>query len=368
MRENTSNYRTLFLENAPLADLRAPVEFTRGAFGGAINLPLMNDTERKRVGICFKYSGQAAAIALGHRLVSGESKSERMATWVAFARANPTGYLYCFRGGLRSQTVQDWLKAELGLSYPRVIGGYKAMREFLLKTIEQAVEECRFTVLGGMTGTGKTDVLGQLPNSIDLEAHAHHRGSSFGRHAGTQPVQINFENGLSVDILKKRAMGHDFFVLEDEGRMIGSCNLPLALYQRMQSCPMVWLEDPQENRIQRIVRDYVVDLLAEFVAAYGEEQGFILFAERLHQSLDKLLKRLGGERHQRLTMLMRVALAEQERTGDVELHRGWIVPLLTEYYDPMYKYQREMKSSRIVFAGNQQEVLERMHSTQWSIP
>lgn len=360
MRENTSDYRALFLENAFMADLRAPVEFEKGAFEGAVNLPLMNDSERKRVGTCFKYSGQEAAIALGHRLVSGKSRSERIAAWVAFTHANPNGYLYCFRGGLRSQTVQEWLKVEAGIDYPRVFGGYKAMRAFLINTIEQAVAECRFVVLGGMTGTGKTDVLRPLPNKIDIEAHAHHRGSSFGRHAGAQPTQINFENRMAVDVLKKRAAGHDVLVLEDESRAIGSCNLPLALYQRMQNCPMIWLDDSLENRIHRIVRDYVVDLRAEFVAMYGEEQGFILFSERLAQSLDKLVKRLGGERHQRLAVLMRAALAEQERTGNVELHRGWIAGLLTEYYDPMYTYQRELKSSRIAFAGNQQAILDYM--------
>lgn len=356
-RENTSDYRTLFLHDVAMMDLRAPSEFQKGAFPESTSLPLMNDTERHKVGTCFKHSGQAAAIALGRRLVSGQTRSERLESWLAFAKANPDGYLYCFRGGLRSQTVQQWLKAEADIAYPRVLGGYKAMREFLLKTIEQAVEQCGFVVLGGMTGTGKTDVLAQLPHSLDLEAYAHHRGSSFGRHVGAQPSQINFENSMSVGILKKRAAGHNVLALEDESRIIGSCSLPLALYQRMQNCPMIWLEDPLENRVRRILRDYVVDLRAEFAAVHGEDAGFVLFGERLRQSLDKLIKRLGRERHQRVAALMDAALAEQERTGSATPHADWITVLLTEYYDPMYRYQRELKSSRVVFTGDQQAVL-----------
>ena len=99
----------------------------------------MNDAERQKVGTCYKQQGQEAAIKLGHQLVNGAVKAERVAAWAAFARANPAGYLYCFRGGLRSQITQQWLKEEAGIEYPRVVGGYKAMRGFLLETTEQAM-------------------------------------------------------------------------------------------------------------------------------------------------------------------------------------------------------------------------------------
>ena len=48
---------------------------------------------------------------------------------------------------------------------------------------------------------------------------------------------------------------------------------------------------------------------------------------------------------------MEDALAEQARSGAVDLHRGWIEGLLCEYYDPMYAFQREKKDARIEFAG-----------------
>jgi tRNA 2-selenouridine synthase len=356
MRDNSSNYREIFLNDVPMMDARAPVEFNKGAFPGVLNLPLMNDSERQRVGTCYKQHGQDAAIAMGHQLVSGQVKDERVAAWAAFAKANPHGYLYCFRGGLRSQITQQWL-AEAGIDYPRVIGGYKAMRTFLLETTQQAVAECDFVILGGLTGTGKTDVLVQLNNSLDLEGHANHRGSSFGKRATGQPMQIDFENRLAIDMLKQRASGTEQFILEDEGRMVGSCTVPLALYQGMQEYPLVWLEDAFEDRVERILRDYVINLCAEFISLHGEENGFRLYAERLLQSLSNIQKRLGGERYQRLLAIMQAALDEQQRSAAVDLHRGWIDGMLREYYDPMYVFQRESKASRIEFAGDQAAVI-----------
>ncbi|MFA5677218.1 MAG: tRNA 2-selenouridine(34) synthase MnmH [Pseudomonas sp.] len=356
MRDNSADYRDIFLNDLPLMDMRAPVEFAKGAFPNAISLPLMTDIERQKVGTCYKHKGQQAAIELGHQLVSGKIKDARVEAWAAFARANPDGYLYCFRGGLRSQIVQQWL-AEAGIDYPRVIGGYKAMRRFLIDTLEAAVAECNFIIVGGMTGTGKTEVVAALDNSIDLEGHANHRGSSFGKRATSQPSQIDFENQLAIDLLKRRGRGQQYFVLEDESRLIGACSLPLTLNQSMQQFPMVWLEDSFDDRVQRILRDYVIDLTAEFLSVHGEEQGFAAFAERLLQSLDNIQKRLGGERHMRLREIMQRALDEQRRSGEVELHRGWIEGLLNEYYDPMYVYQRESKASRIEFAGEAEAVL-----------
>ncbi|WP_027595517.1 tRNA 2-selenouridine(34) synthase MnmH [Pseudomonas sp. LAIL14HWK12:I7] len=358
MRPDCTDFRPLFLNDVPMMDMRAPIEFAKGAFPGVVNLPLMNDQERQKVGTCYKQQGQAAAITLGHQLVSGATKRDRLHAWASFAKAHPEGYLYCFRGGLRSLIVQQWLRDEAGIDYPRVKGGYKAMRTFLLDTTEQAVAHCDFVLIGGLTGTGKTEVLHQLSNGLDLEGHANHRGSSFGKRATAQPAQIGFENKLAIDVLKKRARGIEQFVLEDEGRIVGSCTVPLALYQGMQQYPLVWLEDSFEQRVERILRDYVVNLSAEFVDVHGDEEGRRLFAERMLSSMANIHKRLGGERCQRLSAILQQALDEQQRSGAVELHRGWIEGLLKEYYDPMYAYQRDAKAERIEFAGDAVEVRE----------
>ncbi len=356
-RDNSDNYREILLSGAPLLDVRAPVEFNKGAFPNAVNLPLMNDSERQKVGTCYKLRGQQAAIALGHQLVCGDIKAERIRGWQEFARAHPQGYLYCFRGGLRSQLSQQWLAQEGGIAYPRIIGGYKAMRSFLLDALDGLSNHSELVVVGGLTGTGKTEVLAQLANAIDLEGHANHRGSSFGKHATPQPAQINFENNLAIDFLTKSDRGMDRFVVEDESRAIGRCALPLALYAAMSAAPIVWLEDSLAGRVERILQDYVVDLRAEFTALHGEEQGFVAFAHRLRESLDNILKRLGGERHRRLAATMDAALTEQRRSGALDGHRDWIAGLLTQYYDPMYAFQRQAKAERIVYSGNREDVV-----------
>lgn len=363
MRANTEDYRQLFLQSVPLMDVRAPVEFQKGAFPGTTNRPLMDDAERQQVGTCYKQSGQQAAIALGHSLVRGDLKDQRIAGWRAFAQQHPEGYLYCFRGGLRSQIVQQWL-AEAGVEYPRVVGGYKAMRRFLIDSLDASVRDCPLQVVAGLTGTGKTEVIHALDNSLDLEGHAHHRGSSFGRHATRQPGQIDFENALAIEALRARAAGCEQLVLEDESRMVGSCTVPLGLYDAMQTAPLIWLEDSFDNRVGRILGDYVIDMHAQFAALYPQqpEQAFSLFSEHLSGGLLRIRKRLGGERFQSLERVMQQALAEQERTGTVQAHREWIEALLIHYYDPMYAYQRAGKEGRVVFSGDRQAVIEYLRS------
>ena len=355
------DYRAIFLNDVPMMDVRAPVEFAKGAFPGVVNLPLMNDAERQAVGTCYKQQGQQAAIELGHRLVAGDLKAERIAAWAQFAQAHPDGLLYCFRGGLRSQIVQQWLETEAGIVYPRVIGGYKAMRGFLIETLAHDVTHARFVVLGGLTGSGKTELLNQLPHSVDLEGLANHRGSGFGSRPTGQPGQIDFENTLAIDVLRKRAQGHACFVVEDEGTHIGRCSVPLALRQTMAQAPLVWVEVPFAERVERILSDYVVAQQADFVAVYGEGPGEGASREHLLGSLAKIAQRLGGERYQRLQAIMQSALAAPG-AGDVDLHREWIESLLHGYYDPMYAFQRQKHAERIVFAGGATDVLAYMRA------
>lgn len=358
MRADITNLLALFVNDVPLMDTRAPIEFARGSFPGAMNLPLMTDSERQQIGTCYKQRGQDAAIALGHRLVSGKTKSARISAWAHFAQTHPNGVLYCFRGGLRSQIVQQWLKTEAGITYPRVVGGYKAMRNALIESTRQAIAQCQFLIIGGLTGTGKTEILARVNNSLDLEGYANHRGSSFGKRVSTQPAQIDFEHRLAIDLLKKQSVGIERFVIEDEGLHIGSCSLPVELYQLLQQAPIVWLEDDFEHRVERILNDYVIKQCSDFLGAYGPQAGFEHFAAQLVQSLNKIAKRLGGERHQRLLSIMQAALAAQANHGSTALHRVWISALLSEYYDPMYAHQRSSKADRIIFTGNRQAVAE----------
>ena len=361
--------RSLFLHDIPLMDVRAPVEFAQGAFPCAVNHPLMNDSERHDVGLRYKQQGQDAAIKLGNKLVSGEIKEQRIAQWQAFAREHPDGYLYCFRGGLRSRTTQQWLK-ESGVDLPLVNGGYKAMRRVLIDELEQSIADSRFIILAGKTGTGKTWLLKELSGAIDLEGFAHHRGSSFGRFPDGQPSQINFENSLAIALMKNRSRGINQFWLEDEGRLIGSLSLPLSLQKKMKESPLVLLEEDLEYRISITLKDYVIDL-ERYYRNYTKQRDkqtsndntlesdapFKQFSSYLLDSLARIKKRLGGERYQKIEQQMQDALQEQKNSGNIDLHRIWIESLLTSYYDPMYEYQLENKQQQFVFRGNSHQIL-----------
>lgn len=349
-RANTEDFRRLFLEDIPLLDVRAPVEFAQGAFPTAHNEPLMNDRERHLVGIRYKEAGQDSAVDLGHQLVGGAVKAERVARWHAFAQANPQGYLYCFRGGLRSRIAQSWI-AEAGIQYPLVIGGYKALRRFLIDSLEAEIDRQPLVLVSGRTGSGKTRLLRNLPKFIDLEGLARHRGSSFGQTLSPQPSQIDFENALSVALLKLSSQPGSLF-LEDESRLVGRCALPQSLREKMARAPMMVLERTLDERVQVILEDYVIDMVAGYQARDGEQAGFAQFREYLRSSLARLRRRLGGERLQRLDDMMVAALDTQEATGELEGHRAWIREMLTGYYDPMYDYQLSRREGTVLQRGD----------------
>jgi tRNA 2-selenouridine synthase len=350
------NYQQIFTEKKPLLDLRAPVEFIQGAFTQAINYPLMNDDERAQVGTCYKQQGQDAAIKLGYQLVSGQTKTQRLAKWLAFCQQNPDGVMYCFRGGLRSQTVQQWLK-DCGVDYPIVKGGYKALRGFLLKKIDNIAKH-PLVLLAGNTGSGKTTLLPQCHNSLDLEGAAHHRGSSFGAYVAPPATQISFENTLTEQYLCRQFTStQQTIVLEDEGRLIGNVHLPFSLVAAMKNADVVVVEQAFELRLERLFEEYIVEMFAQFCQQQGVAQGNVSFNDYLTQGLYRVRKRLGSQRYIELSTAMQQAFASQT-LDNMRGHLNWLAPLLAHYYDPMYQYQLAQKQSRIVFRGEPQQCVE----------
>ena len=353
-----SNFRELFLNDTPLLDVRAPVEFQAGAFPNATNIPLLNDEERHLIGIRYKEQGQGAAIELGKKLIDGQPRAERTAQWQQFVQRHPEGVLYCFRGGMRSKISQEWIYEATGIAYPRIEGGYKALRSFLLEEIDQSIAEIQPVILGGRTGAGKTIAIHQLHNSVDLEGLAWHRGSAFGGHVTPQPSQIDFENRLSIEFIRHRAAKRFKLVFEDESKAVGSRHIPPALYEHMSRSPLVILDVPLQDRINNSIDEYVTGALREYQESYGEEQGFRKWAASASHNLSRISKRLGGERYKDMNAKLQHAIDHLERTGNPEAHQEWISQLLTDYYDPMYDYQTAKKKDRIVFSGNMKEVIE----------
>jgi len=346
-------FTELLLNSTPLIDVRAECEYHDGHIPHSVNLPLLNDGERAEVGTCYKRKGQEAAITLGTELVSGDTKKERMSAWIRFIADNPTAVVLCFRGGLRSQTVQKWL-AESGLQRPLISGGYKALRRHLLRTTIRVASEKKIIIVAGKTGTGKTHLINNLTRSVDLEGLANHRGSAFGRRVSAQPAQSVFENLLALDLLRQEREGGAALFLEDESRAIGSISLPLELHRAMSVAPIVRVEESLDFRVETILNDYIVSNLTDF-RLLDPVQGDFLFSESLLASLDRIKKRLGGERHSALRDIMSAALTSN---NDHDQHRAWIRGLLVDYYDPMYEYQMTKKARRVVFKGDSDTFLE----------
>ncbi|MCE9679748.1 tRNA 2-selenouridine(34) synthase MnmH [Shewanella sp. AS1] len=358
-----AQYAEIFTRDHPIMDVRAPVEFIKGAFPASTNHPLMQDEERRLVGTRYKEQGQDAAIALGHSLVCGEVKQQRIDAWLDYFRANPGAYLYCFRGGLRSRLTQQWLK-EAGLRIPFIEGGYKAMRQFLIETIDEAPQKSNMLILSGITGSGKTDFIQLRQEAVDLEGIAHHRGSSFGRRFKPQPSQINFENALAVALLKHQKKQFTHLLLEDESYLIGRSALPQAFYKGMQSANIVVLEESLSARLSRLLDEYVHKMVAEYQDNLGQEEGFSAFTDYLHLSVSGIKKRLGGKQHDEIQALIDSALAAQLSRGDTQTHLEWIGLLLEKYYDPMYQYQIGRKQDRIIFKGDHQAVHQWLDENQ----
>ena len=342
----------LLLSARPMIDLRAPVEFCRGAFPASLSLPLMTDSERELVGTCYKQQGQEAAMALGQQLVQGAIKEARVEAWAQQIQQHPATVIYCFRGGLRSRIAQQWL-AQTGHPIAFVEGGYKALRQHCLGRTEALVEALPALVLSGRTGTGKTTVLAAFPRYIDLEGLAHHRGSSFGKQFDPQPSQIDFESRLTVSLLTMARAGNQPVAFEDESRLIGRCMLPECLQAKLKQSPILVLEDDLEARVERILGEYVIAATTERVARLSDrQQAFDHLAQGLHNSLNKIRKRLGGEAHKLAQKLLKAALDKQSRTDNYDAHKDWIRFLLNRYYDPMYDYQLSLKSDRVVIRGS----------------
>ena len=334
----------LLANDVPLIDLRAPAEFAKGAFPCAVNLPLLSDDERAEIGTLHKRRGRDAAISRGHELVAGEIREARIKAWTDFLAQHPEAWIYCWRGGLRSAITQSWLQ-ESGWTVPRIEGGYKRLRQTCLDVFDALASAPKpapskhWLVLAGRTGVGKTAVIETLPEAIDLEALARHRGSAFGGHDGGQPTPIAFENALAIAYLKHR---RPRLVVEDESRTIGRLALPQAWHARMQQAPIVLLEAPMADRVAHIRAEYVDEPLAN-----GAAEADLL--DRHQAALDRIKKRLGHERHVEVGIALKAGFSNGN-------HEGWIERLLTWYYDPMYDYQLKTKQRRVEFRGGRASV------------
>jgi len=291
--------------SVPITDVRTPAEFIHGHIPGAFNLPLFSNEERVQVGTTYKQVGKEAAILLGFDLTGPK--------WSGFIRQaleiapDKKIAVHCWRGGMRSGAMA-WALNLYGFEVYVIQGGYKSYRRWALQQFEKPY---RLRVLGGMTGSGKTILLQQLPavgeQIIDLEVLAQHQGSAYGSlNRLVQPTQEQFENNLAQQL--STLNNRKTIWVEDESISIGKRYVPKPFWDQMQEAPLLNLDTPPSQRIQ--------NLLAE----YGT-----LDKEFLITATERIRKRLGPEQTQTAIAAIRDNRMEE------------FIQLVLVYYDKMYR-------------------------------
>jgi tRNA 2-selenouridine synthase len=256
------------LPDTPVIDVRSPAEFAHAKIPGAYSLPLFNDEERKIVGTAYKQESREKAIKIGVDFFGGKMRKMIEAVEVLLKNtATKNVIVHCWRGGMRSAGVA-WLLDLYGFKVYTVIGGYKSFRKWAL---EQLTRDHNIRILGGYTGSGKTEVLKYLQKQgesiVDLEGFANHKGSAFGSLGlPPQPSQEMFENLVALELYNQGIKGGHVW-LEDESQRIGLVNLPNQFWQLIRSKPVYFIDVPFENRLDYIVQHYGILNRGDLAAA-----------------------------------------------------------------------------------------------------
>lgn len=295
-------------------DVRSPGEYAQDHLPGAINMPVLSDAERARVGTIYKQDDPFKARKIGAALVA-----KNTAAWLETALADMEGgwrpLVYCWRGGQRSGSFATILSA-VGWRVAVLDGGYKSYRRRVVAELYDGAVRHRLVLLDGDTGTAKTALLDRLAargvQTLDLEGAANHRGSLFGWRDGGQPDQKAFESRIWEGL--QRLDPARSVLVEAESAKIGRLQIPPALWAAMEDAPRVVVAAPLRAR-------------AAFLAsAYSD---MVEDRARLLDRLDALKPHQGGAR-----IAAWRALAE---TGDME---ALAAELMARHYDPAYARER----------------------------
>ena len=296
---------------SPILDVRSPGEFEQGHIPGAISFPLFSNDERAQVGTCYKKKSREHAVELGFDL-AGPKFGEMIRTAKALAPDRRVR-VHCWRGGMRSGSVA-WMLNLAGFKTLTLEGGYKAFRQWVRRTVATPKN---IVLLGGMTGTAKTDILHALAaqgeQTLDLEGYANHRGSSYGAVClPPQPSTEHFENLIATEWATFDDQRPVW--VEAESRREGACRVPAELFEQMESAFALEITRPVSER------------LALLVDIYGQAD-----PEELVAATERIRKRLGGERTQ--------AAIAHIRAGDI----ASAVTITLDYYDRTYRYGLEKR-------------------------
>lgn len=293
------------LPNSLFIDVRAPIEFEEDHIPGAVNMPLFDNYEREEIGKIYKLLGKEDAIVRG-----SEMAGLKIGDIVANIRKieGRDIVIYCFRGGMRSTSLVSLLES-LDFNVYRLKEGYKGYRRYLLKKIDGLEIKPKLFVLHGLTGTGKTEIIRKINNSIDLEDFAGHRSSVFGAIGLKKKTQKMFES-LLADRMEKLGDAA-YIVAEGESRKIGDLHIPGKFLNAMFNSPGILIEASMERRVDIISNEYSPDINTAEVK--------------------KIVNSISGRLGRKNTDL----LLEMFGKGDL---RGFTELLLKKYYDPLYAH------------------------------
>lgn len=255
-------------------DVRSPAEYAEDHLPGAINLPVLDDAERARVGTIYKQQSPFLARKIGGAIVA-RNAARHLEGPLADLGGGWRPLVYCWRGGQRSGSFATIL-SQVGWRVELVAGGYKAWRALVVAELADRQVAAPVVVIDGNTGSAKTEILGLLARRgaqvLDLEAMANHRGSLFGHRAGGQPGQKCFEGRIAMALARLRPDSP--LVVEAESSRIGDLALPKQLWSAMATAPRIRIAAPVGARADYLARSYrdVTDdceRLQRVVAALG---------------------------------------------------------------------------------------------------
>jgi len=237
-------------------DVRSPSEFAEDHVPGAINLPVLDDSERAKVGTIYVRESRFLARRVGAALVA-RNVARHLETALADKPGGFRPLVYCWRGGQRSGAMATIL-AQVGWRTSLLAGGYKTYRRQVQARLYEGEAALRLVLIGGRTGSGKTELLGLLAardvQTLDLEALAEHRGSVFGDVGHPQPSQKMFESRLLAALDKLDPSRP--IVVEAEANKIGDRIVPPVLWKAMTAAPCIVLTVPSEARARHLASQY----------------------------------------------------------------------------------------------------------------
>jgi len=240
-----------------ILDARSPAEFAEDHVPGAGSFPVLSNEERARVGTIYKQESPFKAKKLGAALVA-RNIADHVEKSFADKDKGWKPLVYCWRGGKRSGAFAHILR-EIGWDAKTLEGGYKAYRKHVVARLSELPRAFRFRVVHGVTGSGKSRLLGALRAAgaqvLDLEDLAAHRGSVLGNlPERAQPSQKMFES-LLLRTLSSLDAAKVVFV-EGESRKIGQLQVPPALIEHMRASECVLLDTTAEARVALLLDEY----------------------------------------------------------------------------------------------------------------